>query len=89
MAKNLVTVEYADGVLTYEKDMRMGDLRKLFAAANSGDLDAMLTAYQGIVVSWPYEGNPTDPEAWDNLRRSEFMALNEALMQDLADQGEA
>lgn len=88
MATDLVKVEYADGALTYDKDMRMGDLRKLFAAANSGDLDAMLEAYQGIIITWPYEGDPATDEAWDNLRRSEFMALNEALMQDLADQGE-
>ena len=89
MATDLRSVEYSKGTLTYDPDMRMGDLRKLFSAANSGDLEEMMQAYSGIIVTWPHEGEPSDLEAWDGLRRSEFMALNEAMMKDLAEQGEA
>ena len=89
MATDLIKVEYVDGTLTYDADMRMGTLRKLFSAANSGDLNSMMEAYVGVITSWPYDGDPSELSAWDNLKRSQFMALNEALMGSLADQGEA
>lgn len=89
MATDLTKVEYDHGTLVYDGDMRMGDLRRLFASASSGDIGEMMDAYQGIIHSWPYEGDPKTTEGWDGLRRSEFMALNEALMGSLADQGEA
>jgi hypothetical protein len=89
VATDLTKVTYADGDLTYDSDMPMGALRLLFKAANSGDLTEMFGAYKDIVVTWPYEGDPTEIEAWDALRRSEFMRLNEALMQSLSDLGEA
>ena len=83
------TVKYEDGELQYDADMRMGDLRKLFSASKSGDLETMMDAYKSIIIAWPYDGDPSTDEAWDNIRKSEFAKLNEALMQDLGDEGEA
>lgn len=88
MATDLRKVEYKDGTLTYDNDMSMGALRKLMSAGREGDLELMIEAYTGIIASWPYKGDPSDPEAWDSIKRSEFMALNEALMEDLQEQGE-
>ncbi len=89
MATDLTSVTYADGDLTYDSDMPMGALRLLFKAANSGDLTQMFDAYKDIVVTWPYEGDPKEMDGWDALRRSQFMRLNEALMESLGDLGEA
>ena len=86
---DLRKVELDGGVMTYDADMRMGDLRKLLASGQSGDLEAIVDAFTGIIHSWPYKGDPQDAEAWDDLRRSEFMALTEAMMEDLQLLGEA
>lgn len=89
MAKlDLTEVIFEDGKFTYNPDMKMGVLKKLFAASNSGDLGTMMDAYTGIVVSWPYGGSPSNPEDWDDLTRTQFMKLNEALMGSLSDLGE-
>jgi len=92
VAKNdvdLRSVDLADGKLVYDPDMKMGTLRKLMAAGTEGNLDGMIEAYTSIVHGWPHEGDPKDIEAWDDLRRSEFAALNEAMMEDLKALGEA
>lgn len=77
------------GVVKYDSDMPMGALRGLLAAANEGDLGALMDSMGKFVVEWPFAGDPSDPEAWDALRRSEFNALTEAVMQDLGDSGKA
>lgn len=90
MAKiDLMTVEFEDGTLTFDGDMRMGDLRKLLKAGTEGDLTVMVEAFTQIVHGWPYDGEPSDPDAWDNLRRSQFGRLTTALMGKLGEQGEA
>lgn len=85
---DLRSVDLDGGKLVYDPDMRMGDLRKLMAAGTSGDLEAMIEAYSTIVHGWPYDGDPKNVEDWDNLRRSEFQRLNEAMMEDLKALGE-
>jgi hypothetical protein len=86
---DLTKVSYADGELAYDADMPMGAMRKLFGAANTGDLLEMFEAYSKIIYSWPYEGDPKNVDAWDALKRTEFARLNEAVMGSLADLGEA
>jgi hypothetical protein len=86
---DLTKVTYEDGDLTYDADMPMGAMRKLFGAANSGDLGEMFEAYSKIVHTWPYEGDPKRADAWDGLKRSEFAKLNAAIMGSLSDLGEA
>ena len=88
MATDLTKVDYDDGSLTYDSDMSMGALRRLFASSNSGDLEMMMTAYTKIVVTWPYGGDPKELEAWDDLKRSQFMKVNEAIMESLSELGE-
>ena len=84
----MTQVTYEDGTLAYDSDMSMGALRRLFASSNSGDLEMMMTAYTKIVHTWPYDGDPTEMDGWDELKRSQFMKLNEAIMGSLSELGE-
>ena len=90
MAKaDLRKVEYGDGQhLVYDADMKMGALRRIMSAGQSGDLEVMFEAFTSIVMEWSYKSDPRKMEAWDDLRKSEFTALNEALMEDLQALGE-
>ncbi len=85
---DLTKVEYDDGSLTYDADMDMGALRRLFASSKDGDLTMMMEAYTKIVHTWPYAGDPATLEGWDALKRSQFMRLNAALMGSLSELGE-
>jgi len=88
VATDLTKVDLEDGALTYDSDMSMGALRRLFKSSNSGDLEMMMEAYTKIVHTWPYEGDPTELEAWDDLKRSQFMKINEGIMESLSELGE-
>lgn len=79
------------GALTYESDMPMGAIRGLMAGANDEkgvDLGVMIEALSGFVLSWPFKGEPSDPEAWDALKRSEFAAVTKAVVEDFGKLGE-
>lgn len=91
-AADLRTVTVGEhGVATYDPDMPMGTLRRLLSAGTDGDLNTMIESMAQLVVSWPFndKGDPTDVEAWDKLRRSEFMALAQAVVEDMGKLGEA
>jgi len=86
---DLRTVPTEDGPVQYDADMPMKALRGVNRAANDGNLDGIIANFGLFVVSWPYEGSPSEPEAWENLRRSQFAKVVKAVMEDLAKQGEA
>lgn len=81
------TLESTVGDIDYEEDMPMGALRRIMAAANSGDLELMIEGYSKFVSAWPFAGDPSDPEAWDDLKRSEFNAITSEIVADLASLG--
>jgi hypothetical protein len=81
------TVETEHGPIEYDADMPMGALRALTGAAQSGDLGEVMAAMSKIITAWPFEGDPSDPSAWDGLRRSEFNTLTKKVMEDLGEQG--
>lgn len=89
-AADLRTVQVAEkGSATYDPDMPMGTLRGLLKAGGTGDLEGMIESLAGIIKSWPFKGSPSNPEDWDMLRRSEFMALTSAVVEDMGTLGEA
>lgn len=83
------TVQAEKGEITYDDDMHVGSLRGLFSAAKSGDIDLLIESLSDIVTGWYHDGDPQEPEAWDDLRLSEFQAITSAIMEDLGGLGEA
>lgn len=86
-ATTIRTVEIEQGSVSYESDMTMGALADLMDAGNEGDITGLSAAMAGFVTAWPFKGKPTDAKAWRNIKRSEFNALTQAVMQDLGEQG--
>lgn len=84
----LKTVETEYGPVEYDSDMPVGSLRKLFGAASTGDLAAIIDGLSSFVTKWPFDGSPKNAENWDKLRRSEFGEVTQAIMKDLGDSGE-
>ena len=90
MSAELRTVKTENGVtLEYDPDMQMGVLRKLLKSGQQGDIDLMMVAMQGLVHKWSLDGNPDSEEAWDSLKRSQFLDIAAGLMEDIGKLGEA
>lgn len=90
MSAEVRTVEALGKEVTYDPDMPMGAIRGLMKAGEDSNIEGMMTALQKIVLSWDFDGDPTAGiEAWDNLRRSEFLAITAAVMEDMGSLGEA
>ena len=87
MSADLRTVETKDGEIVYDSDMPIKSLKSVMGAGKSGDLNDIINGFKDFIVSWPYNGDPTDPEVWDELRRSEFNAIVTSVMEDLGDLG--
>lgn len=88
MSAAIRTIELPAGEATYDSDMPMGVLRKMLGASEEGDLGGLVEAMTGIVQTWPYEGDPSNVEDWDSLRRSEFNGLIKGVVTDLGELGE-
>lgn len=81
--------DYVDGKVVYNMNMPMGSLRGVMSASTTGDLLALMENFAAFVVEWPYEGDPSEVETWDDLGRREFNDLISAITTDMADLGEA
>lgn len=77
------------GVVKYDSDMKMSALKGLLGGAQDGDLDVIVESLSQFVTEWPFKGKPSNVEAWDELRRSEFSATVNAITDDLQTLGEA
>lgn len=76
------------GEFEYDPDMPIGALKGLLGGATDNDLDSIIRNLAKFVIAWPFEGDPADPEAWDNLKRTEFNAVVTGVMADLGKLGE-
>jgi predicted RNA polymerase sigma factor len=85
---SLRTITLPKGDVVYDSDMPMGALRGINRGAADGNLDDVVKALATFIVSWPFKGEPTDPDAWDLLRRSEFSNLIKSVMEDINEAGE-
>jgi hypothetical protein len=81
------SVQIEQGEVQYDSDMPMGALEALTGAAKEGELGAIMGALSEFVVAWPFDGDPSDPASWRGLRRTQFNAVVQAVMEDLGDQG--
>ncbi len=82
------TVEIDEGIVKFDADMPVKHLQSLFGAAETNDLGQIISGLCGFVVEWPFEGDPKDPEAWGELRRSEFGDITAGVVKNLGDSGE-
>ena len=87
-ATEIRTVKVKEGEVTYDPDMEMGVLKALLNAGEDGDLEVMQTSMGKMIIEWPYKGDPKKIPSWDKLRRSQFIELSGAVMEDLGSLGE-
>jgi hypothetical protein len=80
------TVPTEKGDIQYNSDMPVRALKGLLGS--SGDMDGIISNLAVFVTAWPFEGEPSDPEAWEDLARSEFNTTVKAVMEDLGKLGE-
>ena len=76
------------GAIEYDSDMPMKALEGLMTGANESSIHDMIEGLAVFVISWPFEGDPSDPEAWGELRRTEYNAAVTAVVEDLGQLGE-
>ncbi len=81
------TVETDSGDVTYESDMPMKALNKIMRAGKDSDLEALQEGLSEFVLSWPFEGEPSDVEAWGELKRSQFNEVTAGVLGDLGEMG--
>lgn len=87
-AADVRTVKTEKGDIKYDGDMPVKALKGLFGAATDSNIDGIIEALSAFVIDWPFEGEPSDPKAWDDLRRTEFNAVVKGVMEDLGSLGE-
>ena len=81
-----ITVE-DHGKATYESDMPMKHLNKIMSSAKDSDLEGLQEGLASFTISWPFDGDASDPADWGELKRSEFNALSKAILEDLGSLG--
>jgi hypothetical protein len=77
------TVKLKKGEATYESDMPMKHLNQIMRAARENDLEELQAGLAAFTLSWPYDGDSDDPEAWGDLKRTQFNELTKAILEDL------
>lgn len=87
-AADLRTVKALDKEVTYDPDMPMGVIRNLMKAGQDSNIEHMIDGMRQLVVTWDFDGDPSKMESWDALRRSQFMAVISAVMEDMGKLGE-
>ena len=83
------TLSVKAGEVVFDSNTKMGALRRIIKAANTGDLDTLMEGFSRVIISWPYAGDPTDIDAWDELGREEFNELVQGVTGAFATAGEA
>lgn len=75
------------GQVAYDSDMPMRSLEAILTAAQTGDLAALMGGLSEFVTEWPFGGDPSDIEAWRDLRRSQFNQVTQAVIEDIGELG--
>lgn len=86
-ASRTVNIE-GKGAIVYDSDMPMKALEGLMTGAAESSIGEMVEGLSQFVESWPFEGDPSDPDAWLELRRTEYNAAVTAVVEDLGQLGE-
>lgn len=87
MGATIRKVKTKAGEVAYDSDMPMRSLEAILSAAQTGDLKSLMQGLAEFVTEWPFEGDPSDIEAWRDLRRSEFNSVTSAVIEDIGELG--
>lgn len=88
-AAGMRSVKALDKNVVYDPDMPMGVIKNLTKAGQESDIGSMMEGLRQLVNEWDFDGDPKDMASWDALRRSEFLAITSAVMEDMGKLGEA
>lgn len=80
-------VDIEAGQVAYDSDMPMHALEAIMAASDSGNLTGLMEGLSEFVTEWPFEGDPSELDAWRNLRRTQFNAVTSAVVTDIGELG--
>lgn len=87
-AETLRRVELpSGGWVEYDSDMPMGALRAVMRAGASGNMDDLFNGLSRMIINWSFDGDPSNVDAWDDLRRSTFNEIVKGTMEDLGSLG--
>ncbi len=85
-----VTRTLSDGhVVTIGGRVTMGDFRRWAKAERAGEFEAVYKHLAQVVQAWDYEGDPSQPESYDDLTFQEYRRVNEAAGEWLRSEVEA
>jgi len=88
MSAAIRTVTTDKGTLDYDSDMPIGYLEGMLGASENASLSGIIENLSKFVVKWSFDGDPSDTDAWRELRRTEFNAALKGIMGDLGELGE-
>lgn len=80
-AVNLQTVTIEAGELVFDKNLTIGQVRKM--SSSDGDIENVISVMATVIKAWPFEGPPSDTEAWDELTLPEFNEVIQAVTEGL------
>lgn len=64
---------------------KMKQIKAWQKAALTADFDGMIAILVTVVRSWPYEGQPNDPAAYDDLDVNEFATVSKKVGDQMSD----
>jgi len=73
-------------VLPKEIKIKMKDWRRWVEADSEGDFETQMGFLAQYVTQWTFEGDPNDLDAWDELDLSEYVAINKAVSETIAEE---
>lgn len=60
-------------------DLTMEDFAKWIESEKSGDVRASWPFLARMVVVWPFDGDPTDPQSYGKLSLRQYRLVNQAV----------
>lgn len=84
MAAKVVGSEETKGFEINLNGWRVREFRDFMRALTTNDFDRVAELVAGVIFEWPFEGSPSDPEAFMNLNFAELgqvlRAVNGAML---------
>lgn len=68
------------------RSWRMKDYRKFMSATQDNSFEGMFELLTKVVKSWPFAGDPSVAESYDELTMDEWLAVTKAVGASLTDQ---
>ena len=73
-------------VLPRHIKIKMRSWRRWVAADEAGDFETSMKFLSQYVTAWTFDGDPGDVDAWDELDLSEYVAINKAVSETIAEE---